>query len=315
MVRLQKPRALEPGQTVGLVAPASALPAPEKLPVAISRLEAWGYRVRAAESCLSRHGYFAGPDALRAEDINRLFADDTVDAILCVRGGYGAMRILGKLDYDVIRQNPKVFSGFSDITALHSALREHTGLVTFHGTMAVSDFGDERIDPFSVESFFRVAGDPAPAGLIENPPGYPRETFVPGRAEGPLIGGNLSLIAACLGTPYAYHFDGAVLFLEEINEKVYAVDRMLTQLKNAGALDRVAGILLGEFTDCERVPPEENGFTLRQIFEEILGGLGKPVLSGLRLGHCFPRLTLPIGVSCRMDADAGTLEVLEGAVV
>ncbi len=312
MENVQKPKALRPGQTIGLLAPSSGLPKPEKLPVAIQYLEALGYRVKTMESCTSRYGYLAGPDALRAEDINCLFRDDTVDAILCVRGGYGATRLLGALDYDAIRANPKVFSGYSDITALHGAFLRRANLVTFHGMMAVPDFGGEKVDPFSADCFWRMVGRAEPYGPLDNPPDYPREAIAPGRAEGMLIGGNLSLLASCLGTPYAPSYEGAILFIEEINEKTYAVDRMLTQLKNAGVLNQCAAILLGEFTDCGS--ERDHDLTLRQVFDDILAPLGIPVLSGIRCGHCTPNLTLPFGIRCTVDATAGTVEIVESAV-
>lgn len=312
MRMMRKPPALRPGQTIGLVAPSFALARPEALDEAIASLEGQGYRVKEGEGCRARHGYFAGPDALRVADLNRMFRDDTVDAILCARGGYGATRLLDALDYDVIRANPKVFSGFSDITALHSAMQTQPGLVTFHGLMA-GDMAADGNDPFSLASFWRAIGSAEPVGLLENPPEYPRQTIVPGRAQGPLVGGNLSLVAACLGTPYAYDFDGCILFLEDVGEHTYAVDRMLTQLARAGVLNRLAGIVLGEFTQCEPNKPED--LTLPQVFGELLGGLGIPVLAGVRCGHVTPKLTLPLGVTCALDAEAGTLEILEGAVV
>lgn len=308
-----KPRALSKGHTIGLIAPSSKLPEPERLPVAIRRLETMGYRVKLAESCTASYGYLAGDDALRAEAVNGMFRDDTVDAILCVRGGYGATRILPLLDYDVIRANPKVFSGYSDITALHSALMARTGLITFHGLMAVPDFGGDGVDAFSLDGFFRAVTSAALLGPIENPPDCARETLVPGQAEGPLIGGNLTLVASCLGTPYAYPFDGAILFLEEVSERSYAVDRLFAQIRNAGALERCAGVILGTFKDCEP-KPESGDLRLSQIFADMLGGLQKPVLAGVQFGHETRKVTLPIGVRCRLDATAQTVQVLEGAV-
>ncbi len=309
-----KPRAVRPGQTLGLVAPSSALPHPERLPAAVDALKARGYAVKVGQSCLARYGNLAGEDALRAQDINQMFRDREVDAILCVRGGYGTTRIVPMLDYEAIGNNPKVFSGYSDVTALHSAIGERTGLVTFHGLMAVSDLAGETVDAFSEAAFWRVVGEAAPAGLLENPPEWPRETLVGGRAQGRLIGGNLSLLAACMGTPYAYGFDGAILFIEEVSEQPYAVDRMLTQLRNAGAFERCAGVVLGEFTNCQSREGEP-ALPLRQIFLDCIGPAGKPILAGLRCGHCTPKLTLPFGVACALDADARTLTVLESAVV
>ena len=309
-----KPKALTPGQTVGLVAPSSAIADPASLDQAIANLESYGYRVKTYDSCRARHGYLAGDDALRAGDINRMFRDDTVDAILCARGGYGVTRLLDDLDYDAIARNPKVFSGYSDVTALHSALRARTGLVTFHGLMAASDMGCTRPDPFSLNAFWRMVSDTAAAGAVENPPGYPRETLVSGYAEGPLIGGNLTMIATCLGTPYAYDFEGAILFLEEVNEKSYCVDRLLTQLRRAGVFQQIAGLVIGEFTGC---PPErpEHDFTAGKVLRDLAGTLDMPVLAGLRIGHVTPKLSLPIGIRCALDATGGTLSLLERGVM
>ncbi len=308
-----KPRALCPGMTIGLIAPSSALPEPERLDLAVSRLCALGFCVKVGESCHARYGNFAGSDAVRATDINRMFADDCVDGILCIRGGYGATRILDMIDYDNIRRHPKVLSGYSDVTALHSAIREKAGVATFHGLMAASDYGRDEVDAFSADMYWRVVGCAMPAGLLENSPDRARETIAPGVAEGPLIGGNLSLLAACAGTPYAYDYDGAILFIEEINEKTYACDRMLTQLRSCGAFSRCAGVLLGEFTNCEPENPDRD-ISLRQVFEDVIVPCGKPVLAGLACGHRTPKMTLPFGVRCRMDACAGTVEVLEAAV-
>lgn len=310
----QKPAALRKGQTIGLIAPSSALLEPERLPKCVEALEDAGYRVKTHESCVSRDGYLAGPDALRADAVNRMFMDDQIDAIFCVRGGYGATRILPCLRYDAIRQNPKIFTGYSDATALHSALLTRANIVTFHGLMAVPDFArDEGPDPFSMESFFRAVSDPSPTGFLKNPDGRPLFAVASGQAVGPLIGGNLSLVASCVGTPYAYRFDGAVLFLEDVNEKLYAVDRMLHQLKNAGVFDRCAAILLGAFTGCESGRPDADERLLR-LFNDLFGGLRVPVLSGLQCGHLTPKLTLPFGVSCKVDTGSRTVEILEGAV-
>lgn len=311
---VQKPRALAPGQTIGLIAPSSASENPRKLPESVVALESAGYRVKVHQSCTMRHGYLAAPDDVRAEAVNSMFADDGVDAILCLRGGYGATRIVGDLRYDVVRANPKIFSGYSDVTALHSAFLTHANLVTFHGLMATPDFArEEGIDDFSMQSFFCAVGNPVPIGVLQNPKDCPMRAIAPGRACGPLIGGNLSLVAASIGTPYAYCFDGAVLFLEEINERVYAVDRMLQQLQNAGALARCAAVVLGAFTNCRQAKPEE-GFEVSDVLAEKLGSIGIPVLAGLQCGHVTPKHTLPFGVRCRVDADALSIEILEGAV-
>lgn len=312
--QLQKPKALRPGHTIGLVAPSFALVDPDTLAPAVACLEAMGFRVKVGQSCLARHGYLAGEDAVRADDINGMFMDDGVDGILCIRGGYGATRILDRLDYAGIATHPKVFSGYSDVTALHSALREQAGLVTFHGLMAVTDMsgGDENC-AFSMDAFWRMVGSNAPVGRIAGPGECGHTAIVPGRAEGPLVGGNLTLVAGCLGTKYAYDFEGALLFLEEIGEASYCVDRMITQLRLAGVFERVAGVVLGRFTDCG--PERETHFSVEAVLEDLLGGLRVPVMGGLQCGHVTPKVSLPIGVRCALDAGAGTLTVLEGAVV
>lgn len=303
---------MRPGQTVGLVAPSFALAKPHQLQEAVASLEGFGYHVKVGESCLARHGCFAGPDALRAEDINHMFRDDAVDAILCARGGYGATRMLHLLDYDAIRANPKVFSGYSDVTALHASLMARAGLVTFHGLMAASDLAADGCDPFSLDAFWRVVSNPVAAGPLRNPAGSARYAIAPGKAQGPLAGGNLTMLASLLGTPYAPDTEGALLFIEEVGEHTYAVDRLLTQLENAGTLARVAGIVLGAFTACE--PEKPDHFSLEAVLRERLGHLGVPVLAGVCCGHVTPKLTLPLGVLCAMDAEAGTLSALEAAV-
>lgn len=315
MGMLKKPAALRPGQTIGLVAPSFALPEPELLPKAVDSLEALGYRVKVGDCCLSRHGYFAGDDAARAGEINRMFRDDSVDAIMCVRGGYGATRILPLLDYNAIRANPKVFSGSSDVTALHSALLTSAGLVAFHGLMAVSDFSHEENDAFSLDTFWQVVGSTRPGLCLQNPPAYPTRSLVDGRARGPLIGGNLSLVASCIGTPYAYEFDGAILFLEDVSERTYVVDRLLTQLANAGVFRRVAGVVLGEFTKCDPRKNMPHDFTMDQVLADIFAACEVPVLSGLRCGHVTPKLSLPFGIECELDTKAGAIRLLENAVV
>ena len=307
-----KPKCLQPGQTVGLLGTASALKQPELLEEAIAAIEARGYHVKLGKTCYARRGYLAGDDALRAADVNAMFCDDTVDGIICIRGGYGSMRILPALDYDAIRLNAKVFSGFSDVTALHSAFLQKAGIVSFHGLMAAANMTKEEMDAYSMDAFWRAVESPAPLGLLENPGGCPRQTILPGQAEGRLIGGNLTLVAACLGTPYAFPFDGSILFLEDVGESASHIDRLLTHLKIAGVFDRVAGVLLGQFTKCgaETYAPE---YTLTDVFADTLGNLDIPILAGVACGHERQTLTLPVGIRCAMDATAGTITILESA--
>jgi muramoyltetrapeptide carboxypeptidase len=277
------------------------------LPRAVAALEALGYSVKLGASATARWGDYAGEDALRADDVNAMFADEEIRAILCLRGGYGSGRLLPLLDYDLIRANPKPFCGYSDITALHSAIRARTGLLTFHSPVC-ADFAKEPPVPYTVECFLRAISCQEPLGALCNPDGAPLTTIIPGTAEGRLAGGNLTIVTAGLGTPYACDFDGAILFLEDTDESPHSIDRMLTQLTHAGAFERAAGVVLGAFTRCGEAGAAE------AVLQDRLGGLQIPVAMGLSCGHIPQKVTLPLGVRCRLDAGAGALEVLEAGV-
>ncbi len=307
-----KGKRLQFGDTIGFVAPSGVIREEGAIERAGEAAERMGFKVKFGENNHGRYGYLAGDDAARAADINAMFRDDAVDAVVCLRGGYGAMRILDRIDFDLIRSNPKIFMGFSDITALHIAMLEKCGLVTFHGPMGASNWADG-MDDFTQAQMFRALMDAAPLGDIPNPPEYPRETVTPGAAEGLLVGGNLTLVASSLGTPWELDTKGRIIFLEEIGESTYCVDRMLTQLRLAGKFDECAGVVFGNFNNC-KVEYEQFGCTLEEIIRDVVAPCGKPVFTGLRCGHCRPNLTLPFGVSCRMDADACTLTALEAAV-
>ena len=305
---------LEKGDTIGLIAPSGAVRTEGAIEKAIAETERMGYRVKVGESCGKVYGYLSGTDEVRARDINTMFADKDVDAIICVRGGYGTMRILDLLDYDVIRANPKIFAGYSDITALHAAMFNRCGLVTFEAPMAVSDWSKGPLDEVSLTSMLRAMASAEPMGELENGPGYhERKTINSGSCEGVLVGGNLSLMAGIVGTPYELDVTDKILFIEEVGERTYCVDRMLTQLRLAGVFDRCAGVVFGDFKDCPIEYPAF-GLSLEEIIRDVVAPCGKPVFTGMQIGHCTPKLTLPHGVRCRMDADACSLTVLEAAV-
>lgn len=301
------------GDTLGFIAPSGAVRTEGAIEKAVQETERMGFKVKLGISAGQKYGYLSGTDDIRAQDINAMFADDEVDAIVCLRGGYGAMRILDKLDYDLIAKHPKIFMGFSDITALHIALLEKCGLATFHGPMAAANWAGKPLDDFSRESMYRALMTAEPAGELANPPEYPKQTVNPGQAEGLLVGGNLMLIASSLGTPWEINTKGRIIFIEEVGERTYCVDRMLTQLRLAGKFEDCAGVVFGDFADCPVEYPEF-GLTLDEIIRDVVAPCGKPVFTGLRCGHCSPKLTLPFGVKCRMDADKCTLTVLESAV-
>lgn len=313
---LIKPPRLQPGQTIGLVAPSGAMHERLPLELAIDTLTALGFRIKESPNLRARRGHFAGTDAQRAAGLNAMFADPEVHGVLAITGGSGANRILPLLDYAQLRRTPKFVGGFSDITALLHAVHSRTGLVTFHCPAGVSEWNE-----FSWRHFKGVALDGTPV-LMRNEPDKgalpaPREdrilTIRPGVARGPLLGGNLAVLSSLCGSGYLRSFDGAILFLEEINEYIYRVDRMLSTLKLAGVLDRLAGVMLGGFTNC--TPGE--GFwtlTLDEVFEDYFGSLGVPVYRGASFGHIKRKFTLPLGVPAEIDAGAGTVRLLESAV-
>ena len=300
------------GNTIGLIAPSGAMRTEGAIERAVAETERMGFKVKLGESAGKKYGYLSGTDDVRARDINAMFADDEVDAIFCIRGGYGAMRILDKLDYDLIAKHPKIFVGFSDITALHIAFLEKCGLATFHAPMAVG-WSNGPLDDFSRESMYKALMHAEPVGELINPPEYPKQTVNLGTAEGQLVGGNLMLMASSLGTPWEIDTKGRIVFIEEVGERTYCVDRMLTQLRLAGKFDDCAGVVFGDFADCPIEYPEY-GLSLEEIIRDVAAPCGKPIFTGIRCGHCTPKLTLPFGVKCRMDADKCTLTVLESAV-
>lgn len=309
-----KGKKLKKGDTIGFIGPSGAVRVEGAIERAKAEMERMGYRVKLGVSCGAKYGYLSGTDALRAQDVNDMFRDPEVDAVFCVRGGYGTTRMLDLLDYDVIRENPKIFAGYSDITAMQIAMLKNCGLATFAAPMPVSDFSSAPLDAFSLSSMLHVLGEAKPAGELRNSEGYhERKTINPGSCEGMLVGGNLMLITSLLGTPYELDTKGRILFIEEIGEHTYCIDRMLTQLRLAGKLDDCAGIIFGDFRNCE-IEFKEYGFTIEEIIRDVAAPCGKPIFTGFQAGHCNPKITLPYGALCRMDADSCTLEVLEAAV-
>ncbi|HJR01852.1 MAG TPA: LD-carboxypeptidase [Methylomirabilota bacterium] len=317
---LLRPRRLAPGQTIGMVAPSAAPNDPERIRFAIDTVESLGFKVKPAAHLFDREGYLAGSDAARADDLNAMFADDGVDAIWCVRGGYGASRILPALDYALIQRKPKALIGYSDITALHMAIHRHAGLVTFHGPVAFRAF-----TPYSLGELKRVLWAPQAPVRLGGPPPFPRAegwldgenrvtTLVPGRARGRLLGGNLCLMSHLCGTPYFPDLRGAILFLEDVEEAYYRIDRMLTQLWLSGALAGVAGVAFGKFTNCNPSQFFLQNRPLEDILAERCRALGVPAISGIMVGHIEDQTTLPVGCLAELDADAGTLTLLEPGV-
>jgi muramoyltetrapeptide carboxypeptidase len=291
------PRPLTPDGRVAVPAPASAALDPAAARAGLDALRARGLRVEAPRALAAPHGYLSGTDDERAAELNALFARDDLDAIVCLRGGYGVLRILDRLDYAAARAHPKLVVGYSDITALHLALYAKAGLPGVSGPMVHSDWG--QIDADTEAHFWRVVGGEAPMEIL-GPGGEPLHGLRDGDAEGVLLGGNLSLVAALLGTPYLPDLAGALLFLEDIGETPYRLDGLLARLRLAGVLERLGGLVLGAFTDAD-VPPGRPTFTVDEVLAHYAAFVGGPVARGLVYGH-FPRKsTLPVGVRASLS--------------
>lgn len=313
-----KPSRLNYGDTIGIIAPASAPPNPDTIDRSVEVLARLGFKARLAPRVRKRWGFLAGSDRDRAADLMRMFADPQVKAIVCVRGGYGTARLLPLLDYDAIRARPKIFVGYSDITSLHGAFLKKSNLVSFHGPMLNSDLVQESLPEFTLQSFLRTLMRPVAPGSICQ--GYHKKTVEilrRGIASGPLVGGNICILCASLGTPYQPSFRNAILFFEDLDEAPFRFDRMLTQLLNAGLLQQVAGIAIGINKNCadpKAKKAKEYRQTLEDVFRDRLLPLKVPVVSGLPFGHIPYNATLPIGVRVTLDANQGDLRVTEPAV-
>ncbi len=310
---LIKPPRVQPGDRVGLVSPATAAFETEPTTIWIDALESLGLEVILGDNYYARHGYFAGEDKARASDINAFFAEPSVRMIFA-RGGWGSPRLLPLLDYDMIRQNPKVLLGYSDATALITGVHVKTGLVTFHGPSP--------LNVFSAEHFRRVVMN-GEAYLLENPTFITGNTLVQtenriqtitsGKASGRILGGNLSLLTAVMGSGYLPEWEDSILFIEDVDEAVYRVDRMMTELALAGVLDKIKGFVFGRCTECG----PGGGFgslTMEQMIAEHIKPHRIPAFSGTMIGHIEEQFTIPLGIEVEIDADAGTIELLENGV-
>jgi muramoyltetrapeptide carboxypeptidase len=314
-----KPRRLAAGDTVTLVAPANATFNSVELAIARESLEALGFKVKVGAHLLDRHGYLAGDDKARADDINRAFADKSVAAVHAIRGGWGSARLLPYLDFDTIRRNPKVIIGYSDITALLLSIHGRTGLVTFHGPIGLG-----RWDAYSLDYYKRVLFNGEQV-TYSNKQGlsdrntltqvdFRTQTITPGKARGRLVGGNLSIIAAIMGSPYLPDWENTILFTEDVGEDFYRIDRMLTQLKLAGVLGKIKGFVFGTCSECGPGDGNYGALTLEEIFADHIKPLAVPAWQGAMIGHAQPQWTLPVGVEVEIDATAATLKLLEAPV-
>lgn len=300
---------LKKGDTIGIIAPASCT-SYEKVLEAKKNIENMGYRVILGE-CTKKAWYsYAGTDEERAKEINDFFKNKEIDAIICMRGGYGCNRLVELVDFQIIKENPKIFIGYSDITTLHMAINEKTGLVTFHGPMAVSNF----LNGYNEETyrhFMEVLSVPQEKRELKN---FSKnlEIINGGKCQGKVVGGNLATLIATLGTEYDLDYKGKILFLEEIGEKTYKIDRFLNQLKKHGVLEKIEGVILGDFRNCP--PDSEKDMSLLEVFYDYFRDLRKPVVFNFESGHSEPMLTLPLGALCEIDGDNRKITILENVV-
>jgi muramoyltetrapeptide carboxypeptidase len=313
-------KALRAGDTVGLITPATYVPDPDRIALADRTIKYFGLRMKLARNAGKRMGDYRISVDERLDDLHTMFRDSNVNAVFAIRGGYGSMHLLDRIDYDLIHRNPKIFLGYSDITAMHLAINKQAKLVSFHGPIALSRFTD-----YTQKYFRKALFETQPIGKVTNPPesnelrtGHSLRTIRPGVATGPLMGGNLTLVSNTMGTPYEIDTRGKVLFLEDVDEEPYSIDRMLTHLRLAGKFDGVAGVIFGECQDCrpkDYKPSSTIPYGLGEVLDNILGDLKVPVLYGLTIGHTDDQLTLPLGVIATLDATNGTLDIKEAAVL
>jgi muramoyltetrapeptide carboxypeptidase len=319
MKKIIKPKRLKLGDTIAMIAPSGPISA-ENFEKSVKSITDLGFKVKLGKYVQEQKGYLAGTDAQRAEDFHWAFSDKTVDAIWCFRGGYGGMRVLPLIDFNVVKKNPKIFIGYSDITAYHLPIFQKTGLITFHGPVGTSEYNDFTKNnalnvlmnmtlPYKLES--------AAENMANTSPLYKMEVITAGKCQGKLIGGNLSLLSAMAGTPYGLRnkdLKGNILFMEDIEERPYRVDRMITQMLQAVDLRACAGIALGVFEGCSP-KKDEKSMTVQEVLKDRLENLGIPVAYGLSFGHIKHQYTLPVGVEAAFDTEGGGITLLESGVI
>lgn len=313
-----KPPRLKVGDKLAIVAPGSYI-SEEELQDSIKNLDQLGFETTYSKKVLLQNGYFAGTDKDRSNDLMEKFSDKNVKGIVCARGGYGCLRILPLLNYDIIGANPKVLIGYSDVTALLYGIYQKSGLITFHGPVGTSTFND-----FSVNNFKKVLMNPERTSLFKNSTSgddenvYGVTTIVKGKGRGRLVGGNLSIVVSLIGTKYDVDYSNKIIFIEEIGEEPYRVDRMLTQMIQAGKFRNASGVMMGIFSKCEvkeKDPSFTKTFTLMEVLQDRLSKLKIPVVYGMSFGHVKDKFTIPFGALAELDADKQTFTLLEKTVI
>jgi len=307
-----KPARLKIGDTIGILSPASPVNS-RKLNRGILKLKKLGYKVILDKNVLAKRGFLAGSDKIRANALNRMFGNSKINVILCARGGYGTLKLLDLLDYKTVKKNPKILVGFSDITALHLAIHKKCNLVAFHGPMVASDFS--RLSEYNKTYFLKAASQTEPIGKIQNSKRIGNwKVIASGKASGKILGGNLSLICRLMGTDYQPDFKDKILFLEDINSKPYQIDSLLAQLQLAGVLDRVKGVIIGEFFNFGPRKKDSYGSSLRQVFEDYFKNSPYPVIYPVSCGHGKDKITIPLGVKVTIDTYKKIFSIDEAGV-
>ncbi|KAF0152565.1 MAG: peptidase U61 LD-carboxypeptidase A [Ignavibacteria bacterium] len=309
-----KPQKLNNGDVIGIISPASSPEDLSRIERGVNYLQKLGYRVEVGKNAGSKEGYLAGSDQQRLDDLHYMFKRKEIRAIFCIRGGYGSGRLLDKIDYNLIRKNPKIFVGYSDITSLQTAFYTKAGLITFAGPMVAVDFYDE-VSPFTEEIFWRTITSDKKIGKLKNPRNEKFFTLCKGRGSGRLLGGNLTVLSSLIGTEFFPKMKDSILMLEDINEAPYRIDRMLNQLRLLKVFKQLNGVILGHFVDCVEMDPTKSTFSLNEVvIEYFQKQLKLPVLYNVKHGHIKDNITVPFGVQCTLNASLGTIDITESAV-
>ncbi len=309
-----KPKKLKKGDLIGIISPASTPSDLSKIEKGVKYLESLGYRVEVGENVGKEHGYLAGSDDERLNDFHAMFKNKDVKAIFSVRGGYGSGRLLDKINYSLIKKNPKIFVGYSDITALHLALFKKAGLLTFAGPMLATDFSG-KINTFAEENFWRILTSSKKIGKLHNPNGEKFYVLNSGRAEGNILGGNLAVLTSIMGSEYFPSFKNSILFLEDIGETPYKIDRFFNQLKLAKIFNQTNGVILGRFTDCYEKDKSKSTIKLNEVIDHYFSKLKIPVIYNFSHGHIKENITIPIGLNCKLNSSRCFVEITESAVI
>lgn len=312
-MKVVKPRKLSKGDVIGIISPASSPDDLSRIESGVKYFEKIGYRVEVGKNVGKYHGYLAGTNEERLEDLHYMFGNKNIKAIICIRGGYGTPRLLNKINYKLIAGNPKIFVGYSDITALQLAFFRKTGLVTFAGPMVAVDFYNE-VSPFTEEMFWALITSKKSFGKISLPDDEKILTLSKGNIKGRIVGGNLALIASLIGTEYLPEMKEKILFLEEVGELPYRIDRMLNQLKLANILKQISGVILGAFVDCNETDPNKRTLTLGEVISDYFDELKIPMVYNFKHGHLKNNITLPFGTMFKLNASRNYVEITESAV-